>query len=116
MIKITSSNDALEQELTCVRAERDGWRDAYEDAKRDAEVARAELTAARIIAATGHPSPCTLGPLCPYCEIERLRADLAAARALLEEVKADSFGYIGNANGLRDRIDAALAGERREGE
>lgn len=47
MIKITSSNDALEQELTCVRAERDGWLDAYEDAKRDAEVARAELTAAR---------------------------------------------------------------------
>jgi hypothetical protein len=25
----------------------------------------------------GHPSPCTLGPLCPYCEIERLRAELA---------------------------------------
>ena len=47
MIKITSSNDALEQELTCVRAERDGWRDAYEDAKRDAEVARADLAAAR---------------------------------------------------------------------
>lgn len=24
----------------------------------------------------GHPSPCNLGPLCPYCEIERLRYDI----------------------------------------
>lgn len=27
----------------------------------------------------GHPSPCDLGPLCPYCEIDRLRAALDAA-------------------------------------
>lgn len=24
------------------------------------------------IAQEGHPDPCTLGPMCPYCEIERL--------------------------------------------
>lgn len=25
-------------------------------------------------ASVGHPTPCNLGPLCPYCEIERLRS------------------------------------------
>jgi hypothetical protein len=25
----------------------------------------------------GHPQPCTLGPQCPYCEIERLRTALS---------------------------------------
>ena len=37
------------QEMEKLRAERDGWRDAYEDAKRDAEVARTELAAARAL-------------------------------------------------------------------
>ncbi len=33
---------------------------------------------ALLVAANGHPNPCNLGPLCPYCEIDRLRARLAA--------------------------------------
>lgn len=33
----------------------------------------------------GHPDPCTLGPLCPYCEIVRLQARVEAAeRAAME--------------------------------
>jgi hypothetical protein len=31
----------------------------------------------------GHPDPCTLGPLCPYCEIERLRNDVDQAKATI---------------------------------
>lgn len=46
-----------------------------------ARLAEAERTAAQLAqrvadwegaAQMGHPSPCTLGPLCPYCEIDRL--------------------------------------------
>jgi hypothetical protein len=41
-----------------------------------------KLIAARLAeweqaAQQGHPSPCNLGPLCPYCEIDRLNASLA---------------------------------------
>lgn len=31
----------------------------------------------------GHPDPCTLGPLCPYCEIGRQKAEMAALRERL---------------------------------
>lgn len=31
----------------------------------------------------GHPNPCTLGPLCPYCEIERLSSKLHRCREAL---------------------------------
>lgn len=32
-----------------------------------------------LAAQLGHPNPCTLGPLCPYCEIERLSSKLDKA-------------------------------------
>lgn len=53
---------------------------------RDALLARAEAWER---AAQGeHPSPCTLGPLCPYCEIDRLQARVEAAeRAAMERGK-----------------------------
>lgn len=35
-------------------------------------------------ATDGHPDPCTLGPLCPYCKIERLKARLDQQAAELE--------------------------------
>ena len=43
----------------------------------DAETARSlerRLRAWTDAAQNGHPNPCTLGELCPYCEIDRLRA------------------------------------------
>jgi len=33
----------------------------------------------------GHPDPCTLGPLCPYCEIKRLQDLLYDAYVLLHD-------------------------------
>lgn len=36
----------------------------------------------------GHPNPCTLGPLCPYCEIERLSSKLHEREKLLREIDA----------------------------
>lgn len=51
------------------------WKSACTE--RDALLARVEAWER---AAQGeHPSPCTLGPLCPYCEIVRLQARVAAA-------------------------------------
>lgn len=36
----------------------------------------------------GHPSPCTMGPLCPYCEIERLRSGVISWTAMAGEQRA----------------------------
>ena len=44
--------------------------DAYE-----ARIAEVEVAAQQ-----GHPSPCTFGTLCPYCEIDRLRGKLDDVR------------------------------------
>lgn len=41
--------------------------------------AEARVLAWEQAAQQGHPSPCTLGPLCPYCEIERLQEQLDKA-------------------------------------
>lgn len=35
----------------------------------------------------GHPIPCDLGPLCPYCYIDRIDADLAVANATLDALR-----------------------------
>lgn len=119
-----------EGDLVATRAERDICRQELSAAQKTlndhllseaaetmrADKATSELAAAQIIAATGHPSPCTLGPLCPYCEIERLRAELAAARALLLEARGWLDPWESRQSALRDRIDAALAGQRREGQ
>jgi len=35
----------------------------------------------------GHPSPCTLGPLCPYCHIDGIDEQLAAANATLDKLR-----------------------------
>jgi len=53
---------------------------AAENATLRADNARltAELAEWHNAGQEGHPSPCTLGPLCPYCEIERLKGRLAA--------------------------------------
>ena len=40
-----------------------------------AREAMAELARLRDAQYQGHTSPCTFGALCPYCEIERLRAE-----------------------------------------
>ena len=45
----------------------------------EVEALRKRLAAWETAAHRGHPSPCTLGPLCPYCEIESLRSRLAEA-------------------------------------
>lgn len=49
-------------------------------------------------------------------ERDQLRADLAAARALLLEARGWLDPWESRQSALRDRIDAALAGQRREGE
>jgi len=58
--------------------------DGYRELGARAAAAENELDAARAALAQwqdasqcGHPDPCSLGPLCPYCEIGRLRAALA---------------------------------------
>ena len=58
-------------------------------ADQHAEIARlrAEVEWWERIAQEGHPTPCTLGPLCPYCEIERLRAEVEEKDRLIEQLK-----------------------------
>ena len=54
-----------------------------------AEVAalRSQLAEWELAAQQGHPSPCTLGPLCPYCEIENLHAGRALIVARAENAE-----------------------------
>ena len=67
-----------------------------------AEVARLreELAKWQLASQDGHPKPCTLGELCPYCEIERLRLRLLSAagddlcRLSQEEIKAYTSGKV----------------------
>lgn len=56
---------------------------AQENAKLREELADEKQRFSDLImaASNGHPNPCTLGSLCPYCEIERLRAKLTALKA-----------------------------------
>ncbi len=51
---------------------------------RELEAENAELKAA---SQQGHPNPCTFGPLCPYCEIDRLRAKLEQLREGLQKLE-----------------------------
>lgn len=44
---------------------------------------RAEVAAYRNLAQVEHRSPCTLGPLCPYCAIERLSSEVAALKRVV---------------------------------
>lgn len=50
--------------------------DAYEKQIADLERRLAEYEHA---SGAGHPQPCTLGPLCPYCRIAALEAELVEA-------------------------------------
>lgn len=64
--------------------------------EKDAEIKRLQLSlnAWEESAQHGHPSPCNMGELCPYCEIERLRKALDETRseaASLRNEVADAF-------------------------
>jgi hypothetical protein len=61
----------------------------------------------------GHPSPCTLGPLCPYCEIERLRKIVTLAEKMLNEMTSvDGSGHKDLAKRIADRADRSCVHER----
>lgn len=53
----------------------------------------------------GHPDPCTLGPLCPYCEIARLRAEVE--RLKIEAVRCEM--EMGEVIDTRDEMESALS-------
>ena len=38
----------------------------------------------------GHPDPCTLGPLCPYCEIARLKNEIECLKSQIDGLTFDS--------------------------
>lgn len=50
----------------------------------------------------GHPDPCTFGPLCPYCEIERLEQER-------DRLKAAVFNHLAEVARRGDRIKALEA-------
>lgn len=54
---------------------------------------RLAITAWEGSAQHGHPSPCNMGPLCPYCEIHRLRAERDEARETAREMYTDVAQY-----------------------
>ena len=54
---------------------------------------RAQVAAWEDASQCGHPNPCTLGPLCPYCEIGRLKDKLADCQAVNDGLRADAERY-----------------------
>ena len=70
-------------------------RRSCEICERDEEIKRLSVKVAAFENAVyvGHPNPCTFGPLCPRCEIERLRAELAAHRKYLESITDNGSDY-----------------------
>lgn len=75
--------------------ERNFYSSKLDDAKTEIEALQRQLAAWKDASQCGHPNPCTLGPLCPYCEIGRLRAQLADCRAQNERLREDAV-YIYN--------------------
>ena len=61
---------------------------------------RAQLAAWTDASQCGHPNPCTLGSLCPYCEIGRLRAQVEAGRIMADFAKGAILDAIGTEDGL----------------
>lgn len=47
----------------------------------DYDALEAKLSKYERAATEGHPDPCDLGPLCPYCRIDDLTAELARVKA-----------------------------------
>ena len=58
----------------------DGYADLARTLAAEVDAVRAKLADWEVAAQQGHPSPCTLGTLCPYCEIDRLRGKLDDVR------------------------------------
>ena len=55
-----------------------------------ADTLEAEKAALENAAWQGHETPCTFGSLCPYCEIDRLQAELSALKLSLEAKGRDA--------------------------
>lgn len=79
---------------------------------------RAELAEWQNAGQQGHPTPCTLGPLCPYCEIERLRDHIRVMVEKAADKSLDGYRELGQrAADAENRIDAERArAERAEKE
>lgn len=55
--------------------------------KRTCAGLQATVESWELAAQLGHPNPCTLGPLCPYCEIERLSSKLEQGTSRAERLR-----------------------------
>ena len=93
-----------------------------DDMESELAQSREQLAQWQNAAGAGHPSPCTLGLLCPYCEIESLKADCNQAlknakdrlpdfawkdNTMVEAVWALSLAFAQS----RERLDKALSGK-----
>lgn len=116
--------------VECLRLEID----QRADVKAENERLRAELAKWTGAAGAGHRIPCDLGPLCPYCEIERLRA--RGGGVMGAPIMALTKGYVelslqeaeraGNEQQVRllrswleaqeDAVTLSLAGRRKDAE
>jgi chromosome segregation ATPase len=68
------------EEIERLRDDRSSYESLAEMQRAEIERLRDELAKWTQAADEGHPQPCTLGPKCPYCEIERLWGLLGAGR------------------------------------
>jgi hypothetical protein len=79
------------------------------DNERRAEAAEAKLSECDRVYREGHSTPCTLGPLCPYCHIEHIEAALEAAREQGDALARFGDEKLVEIDALRSRAESAEA-------
>lgn len=98
--------------LTEARSERQREHDLRCRLAGELETAQEVLAKWQDASQCGHPAPCTLGPLCPYCEIGRLREAVkrqaSAAITLADATKAISGHDLETAQKLRAESQPGL--------
>ncbi len=86
--------------------------DDYKQLLGDMEKLRSELATWRRAADEGHPQPCTLGPNCPYCEIEKLRIKIVtmgnSTKLMYDEMANSREALKAQRDTYKQRLEDAL--------
>ena len=98
------TKEIAQQLLEVAAADRSALLAENAQLKASNEQLRAELTNWRVTAARGHDDQCNLGALCPYCQIDKLKAQV-------EQLKADGERPLRDTGILKSAMESVLVSE-----